>query len=149
MAASHPWSMRLDVSSPLRSNGEGDREAVEGLLSSAGSVSRARVQRRALTPPEARLWVRLRRRALAGLKFRRQHPVGPYVLDFYCAEAKLAVEVDGESHSHPTRMAHDRRRTEWLTRQGLAVFRIPAEEVRINLDGVLVSIRSTAERRRG
>ncbi|HYD26686.1 endonuclease domain-containing protein [Brevundimonas sp.] len=118
-------------------------------MSSAGSVSRARVQRRALTPPEARLWVRLRRRALAGLKFRRQHPVGPYVLDFYCAEAKLAVEVDGESHSHPTRMAHDRRRTEWLTRQGLAVFRIPAEEVRINLDGVLVSIRSTAERRRG
>ena len=120
---------------------------MEGLLSSAGSVSRARVQRRALTPPEARLWVRLRRRALAGLKFRRQHPVGPYVLDFYCAEAKLAVEVDGESHSHPTRMEHDRRRTAWLERHGLAVFRIAAEQVRIDLDGALVSIRLAAERR--
>ena len=64
-------------------------------------------------------------------------------------EAKLAVEVDGESHSHPTRTAHDRRRTEWLTRQGLAVFRIPAEEVRINLDGVLTSIRAAAEPRLG
>ena len=122
---------------------------MEGLLSSEGSVSRARVQRRALTPPEARLWVCLRRRALAGLKFRRQHPIGPYVLDFYCAEAKLAVEVDGQSHSHPDRIDHDRRRTEWLERQGLAVFRIAAEEVRTNLDGVLVSIRAVAERRLG
>jgi very-short-patch-repair endonuclease len=71
------------------------------------------------------------------------------VLDFYCAEAKLAVEVDGESHSHPSRVEHDRRRSEWLKRQGLAVLRIPAEEVRINLDGVLVSIRAAAERRLG
>ncbi len=103
--------------------------------------------RRALTPPEARLWVCLRRRALAGLKFRRQHPVGPYVLDFYCAEAKLVVEVDGESHAHPDRIEHDHRRTAWLQRKGLAVVRIPAEEVRINLDGVLASICALAERR--
>ena len=122
---------------------------MEGVLRSEGSVSRARVQRRALTPPEARLWVCLRRRALAGLKFRRQHPIGPYVLDFYCAEAKLGVEVDGASHSYPDRMEHDRRRTVWLEKQGLAVFRIAAEEVRINLDGVLVSIRSAAQQRLG
>jgi len=101
-----------------------------------------------LTPPEARLWVCLRRRALDGLKFRRQHPIGPYVLDFYCAEAKLAVEVDGESHSHPDRVEHDRRRTEWLERQGLAVFRIAAESVRINLDSVLFSIRAAEQRLR-
>ena len=116
-------------------------------MRSEGSVSRARVQRRTLTPPEARLWVRLRRRALAGLKFRRQHPIGPYVLDFYCAEAKLAIEVDGGSHSYPDRIVHDRRRTVWLEQQGLTVFRIAAEEVRINLDGVLVSIRMAAGRR--
>ncbi|WP_395945303.1 endonuclease domain-containing protein [Brevundimonas sp.] len=122
---------------------------MEGLLRSAGSVSRARVQRRALTPPEARLWVCLRRHGLAGLKFRRQHPIGPYVLDFYCAEAKLAVEVDGEVHSHPDRIQHDRRRTEWLERQGLMVLRISAETVRIGLDGVLASIRATAESRVG
>ena len=122
---------------------------MEGLLSSEGSVSRARVQRRAMTPPEARLWVRLRNRALDGLKFRRQHPIGPYVLDFYCAEAKLAVEVDGAGHSHPDRIEHDRRRTAWLERRGLAVFRIAAEEVRINLDGVLTSIRAVAASRLG
>jgi very-short-patch-repair endonuclease len=86
---------------------------------------------------------------LAGLKFRRQHPIGPYVLDFYCAEAKLAVEVDGEVHSHPDRIQHDRRRTEWLERQGLMVLRISAETVRIGLDGVLASIRATAESRVG
>ncbi|QDH72990.1 endonuclease domain-containing protein [Brevundimonas sp. M20] len=122
---------------------------MEGLLSSEGSVSRARIHRRALTPPEARLWVCLRRRALAGLKFRRQHPIGPYLLDFYCAEAKLAGEVDGQSHSHPDRINHDRRRTAWLERQGLAVLRIAAEEVRTNLDGVLLSLRMVAERRLG
>ena len=54
----------------------------EGFLTHEGSVSRARILRCALTPPEARLWIRLRRRALAGMKFRRQHPVGIYVLDF-------------------------------------------------------------------
>ena len=87
----------------------GDREAVEGFLTHEGSVSRARILRRALTPPEARLWVHLRRRALDGLKFRRQHPAGVYVLDFYCAEAMLAVEVDGESHEG--RGEYDARRT--------------------------------------
>ena len=112
------------------------------------TIGKARKLRREMSLPEVLLWRELRKRP-AGLKFRRQHPVGPYVLDFYCAEAKLAVEVDGESHSHPTRMAHARRRTEWLTRQGLAVFRIPAEQVRINLDGVLASIRAAAERRLG
>ena len=122
---------------------------MEGVLRFEGSVSRARVQRRALTPPEARLWVRLRRRALAGLKFRRQHPIGSYVLDFYCPEAKLAVEVDGASHSYPDRMEHDRRRTSWLETQGLAVLRIVAEDVRVNLDDVLVRIRSAAEQRLG
>ncbi len=112
-----------------------------------GAVSRARVLRRALTPPEARLWVCLRRRALAGLKFRRQHPVGPYVLDFYCAEAKLAVEVDGQHHGEAERAEHDQRRTAWLATQGITELRIAAEDVRVNLDGVLTWIRTNAEER--
>ncbi|CAN5446112.1 hypothetical protein BH10PSE1_BH10PSE1_16380 [soil metagenome] len=114
-------------------------------MSSQGSVSRARVQRRALTPPEARLWVFLRRRGLGDLKFRRQHPIGPYVLDFYCAEAKLAVEVDGAGHDHPERVEHDRHRTAWLAARGIAVLRLAAEDIRTNLDGVLVAIRTAAE----
>jgi very-short-patch-repair endonuclease len=120
---------------------------VEGFLSSQGSVSRARVLRRALTPPEARMWACLRRSGLAGLKFRRQHPIGVYVLDFYCAGARLAVEVDGASHDHPDRAEHDRRRTLWLGAQGVAVLRVTAEDVRVNLDGVLASIRAAAEAR--
>ena len=116
-------------------------------MRSTGSVSRARILRRTLTPPEVRLWSCLRRSALAGLKFRRQHPLGPYVIDFYCAEARLAVEVDGESHSHADQIAHDRRRTAWLEQQGIAVLRFAAEDVRINLEGVLMSIRMTVERR--
>ncbi len=63
---------------------------------------RARDLRRSLTRPEAMLWINLSRRRLDGLHFRRQHPLGPYILDFYCAEARLAVEVDGESHGFGT-----------------------------------------------
>ena len=114
-------------------------------MTADGSVSRARVMRRALTPPEARLWVRLRRRSLDGLKFRRQHPAGPYVLDFYCPEAMLAVEVDGESHAD--RAVHDARRTRWLERQGIAVIRFPAESVRTNLGAVLDVIAERARDR--
>ncbi len=127
----------LDVSSLLRSNGEGDREAVEGLLAASGAVSRARVQRRRLTPPEARLWVALRGRTLDGAKFRRQHPVGVYVLDFYCAEAKLCIEVDGLVHGEADQARKDQVRDAWLERQGIRVVRIAAEDVRVNLDGVV------------
>lgn len=93
------------------------------------------------------MWTRLRRRALAGFKFRRQHPVGSYVLDFYCAQVKLAVEVDGMSHDHPDRMLHDQRRTDWLAREGIAVLRVSAEAVRVSLDEVLQRIQRGAEAR--
>ena len=122
---------------------------VEGPLPTRQTVERARDLRRRLTPPEARLWVRLRREQLRGLKFRRQHPIGPFVLDFYCAEAKLAVEVDGQGHGHSERMEHDRRRTVWLSRQGVRVVRLAAEDVRVNLDGVLEFIARTAMERGG
>ena len=116
-------------------------------MTTQGAVSRARVLRRTLPPPEARLWVYLRRRALGGLKFRRQHPVGPYVLDFYCMEARLAVEVDGRQHGDAEQAEKDAVRTAWLAKQNIAVLRIPAESVRTNLDGVLTWIRTNAEER--
>jgi very-short-patch-repair endonuclease len=111
------------------------------------TVERARELRRRLTPPEARLWTRLRGRQLRGLKFRRQHPIGPFILDFYCAEARLAGEIDGRGHDHPDRLAHDRRRTLWLAAQRIRVIRLAAEAVRVELDGVLEFIaRSALER---
>ncbi|HEY5818673.1 MAG TPA: DUF559 domain-containing protein [Mesorhizobium sp.] len=60
--------------------------------------------------PEVMLWDCLRAGRLEGLRFRRQHPIGPYVLDFFCAKGRLAVEVDGRHHDHPGEIAHDERR---------------------------------------
>jgi len=92
--------------------------------------------RRAMTPPEARLWVHVRRRNL-GAPVRRQHPIGPYILDFYCPAARLAIEVDGLIHDHPDVQARDRQRDSWLAKQGVEVLRIPAIHIRDELDAVL------------
>jgi very-short-patch-repair endonuclease len=102
------------------------------------SITRARQLRRRLTPPEARLWSALRWKNLTR-HFRRQHPIGPYILDFYCAAAGLAVEVDGAGHLG--RVAHDARRDHWLLERGIHTHRIPAIDVRDNLEGVLETIR--------
>ncbi len=126
-----------------RRDGGGDRVA-DGI-----SYERARWFRRHLTPPEARLWRCLKGDRLGGLGFRKQHPVGPYILDFYCALAKLAVEVDGASHGTEERMAHDARRTRWLACKGVRVIRIAALAVRDELDGILGFIRREAEARIG
>jgi very-short-patch-repair endonuclease len=113
------------------------------------SYERARAFRRRLTPPEARLWIRLKGDGLEDLGFRKQHPIGPYILDFYCAAAKLAVEVDGVSHATEERAAHDVRRTAWLGLKGIRVIRIAASAVRDELGGVLDFIRREAEDRIG
>lgn len=101
------------------------------------TVERARDLRRRLTLPEVILWGALRGRRQDGARFRRQHPVGPYILDFYCEAARLAVEVDGSGHDQPDQARHDRRRTEWLNLRGISVLRIPARDVLETLDGVL------------
>ena len=107
------------------------------------TIVRARGLRRALTPPEARLWRALRRKAL-DLRFRRQHPIGPYVLDFYCDALRLAVEVDGAAHRVADNPQGDARRDAWLAARGIRTLRIPAADVRDNLDGVLAMIRECA-----
>lgn len=96
--------------------------------------------RRKQTPTEAVLWERLRNRQIGGQKFRRQHPIGRYVLDFYCAEWKLAVELDGESHD--TRQEYDRARTAWLEALGIEVLRFQNMEVVLDIDSVLDRIRA-------
>lgn len=97
-------------------------------------VAKARALRGALTLPEVMLWQRLRVCELA--KFRRQHPVGRYVLDFYCASAKVAIEVDGVAHDMGDRPARDDARDAWLSGQGVRVLRVPAGEVLRDVDGV-------------
>ena len=140
-----------DASSPLPL-GEGDQAQPggEGYTPRAPkkTFERAKRLRRQLTPPEARLWVALRIRP-SGLKFRRQHPVGPYILDFFCDEAKLGIEVDGASHDFGDRPAHDIVRDAYLARLGIRVLRFLAEDVRVNIEMVLDTIVAVADERRG
>jgi very-short-patch-repair endonuclease len=96
---------------------------------------RARALRRAATPAECALWERLRGRRLAGFKFRRQHPVGPYVLDFYCERAALAVEADGGQYYPPP--LQDGQRDALLAAAGVRVLRFRNEQILNNMPGIL------------
>ncbi len=93
--------------------------------------------RRTLTQPERTLWSLLRRNEL-GLHFRRQHPIGPYILDFYCAAARLAIEVDGPVHDD--QQARDERRTAWLATEGIHVLRFSTADVESRPAAVLKAI---------
>jgi very-short-patch-repair endonuclease len=97
-----------------------------------------------LTPAEAVLWEALKERRLGGLKFRCQHPVGPFVLDFYCAERKLVVEVDGGIHDQLEQAEYDAARTAHLGSFGYRVIRVRNEEVLANLPAVLARIAAAA-----
>jgi very-short-patch-repair endonuclease len=98
--------------------------------------------RKNTTKPEQILWSILRGRQLDGLKFRRQHPIEPYIVDFYCAEASLVVELDGESHNGQE--VHDEKRSDHLMKLGLNIFRVTNDEVLTNLDGVAEGIARVA-----
>ena len=89
----------------------------------------ARELRRNQTPAEAALWLLLRSRRLAHLKFRRQVPIGPFVVDFYCHRLRLAVELDGEVHLEIRQAAHDENRDDFLRSRGLRVLRFPNQVV--------------------
>ncbi len=109
------------------------------------TVENARRLRRDQTPIEARLWKVLRAGRLTGFKFRRQHPVGRYVTDFCCEEARLVVEVDGDSHAE--QQDYDQARTLHLKSLGYAVLRVANRDVMTNMDGVLERILSECRRR--
>ncbi len=96
--------------------------------------------------PEILLWRELRRRP-AGLKFGRQHPSGPYTLDFYCNDARLAIEVDGEAHECGDRPEKDSARDAWLAEAGIETMRIPAIEVLHDLEAVLRAVLAQARDR--
>jgi very-short-patch-repair endonuclease len=114
------------------------RETMGGVmrLTEGRSRSFARRLRKEMTEAEVVLWTYLRERKLNGFKFRRQHPVGPYVADFACLSARLIVEVDGATHSTPEELAHDDKRTEFWGAQGWRVLRVSNLDVFDNMDGV-------------
>ncbi|MBB5709507.1 very-short-patch-repair endonuclease [Sphingomonas xinjiangensis] len=110
------------------------------------TVHQARQQRRTMSLPEVLLWQVLRR-APKGLKFRRQHPTGPYSLDFYCIAARLAMEVDGTAHEYGSRPVRDSRGDAWLEAEGIGTLRIPASELLQDLDAVVRAVLDTAHSR--
>ena len=100
-------------------------------------LKNARALRKPMTPAEAKLWSRLRNRHV-GFKFRRQHPIGNYIVDFCCTEIKLTIELDGESHVE--QQEYDKKRTAWLIEQSYREIRFWNREVLQNLEGVLEQI---------
>ncbi|MBV9842082.1 MAG: endonuclease domain-containing protein [Sphingomonadaceae bacterium] len=107
-------------------------------------VATARKLRRMMSLPEVLLWERLRGGSV-GAKFRRQHPIGPYVVDFYCREGRLIVEVDGEVHNRGERTTRDAVREAFLRENGFRFFRTPAADVLRDPDAVAQSIAALVE----
>ena len=101
---------------------------------------RAKALRRTMSLPEVLLWKALKGGAIERLHFRKQHPIGPYILDFYCDAAKLAVEVDGASHGAGDRPVRDERRDAWLADQGIATLRLPASLILRDVDAAARTI---------
>jgi very-short-patch-repair endonuclease len=108
------------------------------------TIKRAQELRKTMTKPERLLWWALRRQQ-TGFRFRKQHPAGVYVLDFYCDSLRLCVEVDGESHDF--RITSDRRRDAWLAKLGIHTLRVRADDVLANLQGVVQMIVAEAHSR--
>ncbi|UYY57491.1 endonuclease domain-containing protein [Sphingomonas sp. S2-65] len=116
------------------------------LQGTAQATLLAKQLRGEMSLPEVMLWTALRSRP-GGLKFRKQHPSGPYVADFYCHAARLVVEVDGGTHGCGDRPARDAARDGWFRRRGLDVMRISASEVLRDCDAVMRGIVERAAQR--
>jgi very-short-patch-repair endonuclease len=102
---------------------------------------RARELRSKLTDAEQRLWQALRRRQVAGVKFRRQQPIGDFIVDFVCFERRLIVEVDGGQHAE--QVSYDEQRTQWLEARGYRVLRFWNNDVLADTEGVAQAILDT------
>ena len=145
--------------SPVADGGGGERSKPEGGFAPGGrSTYRKEVRlterasthaitlRRQATPPERLLWSRLKRGQVGGYKFRRQHPLGPYIADFYCHQAAFVVEIDGMTHSGD-RKKSDGIRDVWMDERRIGVLRVRAVDVFRDLDNVLSTILRMVEDR--
>jgi len=118
---------------------ESDPEAQTGLR---------RQLRNSATPAEATLWRRLKNSGADGYKFRRQHGIGPYVLDFYCPLLRLAIELDGSVHEQYGQAVHDAMRDAFLNEQGITVMRFRNEVVWTNIEAIVEAVKEFAEKKR-
>ena len=105
---------------------------------------RARELRKEPTAAEKKLWRRLRDEQIPGCKFRRQQPIGRFIVDFFCSESRLVVEIDGDTHAEQE--SYDASRTEWLTKKGYRVIRFANADVLYRLNAVLEVILEECQR---
>ncbi len=103
-------------------------------------IAFAKHQRKTANSFELLMWQLLRNRQRCGMKFRRQHPLGRFTADFYCPEAKLVIEVDGEHHFTEEGKAYDQRRDAWMTEQGIRVLRFTGKQVEFETQMVIKMI---------
>ncbi len=103
----------------------------------SSTIALARSLRKSMTLSEAALWHALRGKRLAGLRFRRQHVLGPYVVDFFCSAHRLAIEVDGAVHRGDEAVARDGLRDQWMATQGVRVLRLSDRLVLDDIDAAL------------
>lgn len=119
---------------------------MEDIMNKPALTTQRKKLRNNATPAEATLWKLLKNKQVCGLKFRRQHSVGPYVLDFYCPELKLALELDGEVHNH--QIDYDKQRTCYLHRAGIKVLRFENRTVFENATLIIDEIKHKIIERR-
>lgn len=105
----------------------------------------AKLLRDNMTKAEALLWERLKKKQIAGIRFRRQHPIDIFIVDFYCHDARLVIELDGEIHNFQS--DYDNGRTSDLSQYGIKVIRFDNSEVENNIDKVLITIKNEIEKR--
>ncbi|MFN3998595.1 HsdR family type I site-specific deoxyribonuclease [Algoriphagus sp.] len=128
---------RIKILQPSSNSSQREERTYRGNLQFTGLLNEARELRKNQTPAEEILWQLLRNRKLNSLKFRRQHQIGHYIVDFYCHEKKLIVELDGEVHNNLERQKHDLIRDKYLTSSGFNIIRFRNEKVFSNIEDVL------------
>lgn len=102
---------------------------------------RARELRKNMTPAEKKLWPKLRNGQICGAHFRKQHPVRPFIIGFFCAKAKLAIEVDGDIHQ--TQIEYDLERSKWLVdNKGYKILRFSNYQIESNIESVIEKIKA-------
>ena len=123
------------------------RNAKMHLSAKASTFRNAKKMRAKMTPAEELLWAAIKNKQLDGLKFRRQHPISRYVLDFFCARAKLGIELDDKYHEEKSQKLYDADRTDNLKLSNIKIIRFTNQEVLTQLDQVLESIKEKSQDR--
>jgi very-short-patch-repair endonuclease len=120
--------------------GETQRKELAVLHSSLRGISHARALRRLMTGTEKKLWAKLRAHRMLGAHFRRQVPMGSYILDFYCHSHRLVIEVDGHHHGFEEHLKADTKRDQWLSEQVLRIIRFSNWQMMNEFESVLLTV---------